>query len=74
MTAPSVLRPEQAVELAHILEFVHDWLADNTDNAALQASWIRFSFGLVSLGELRCDIARYACLLGSDIDRLENHP
>lgn len=39
-----------------------------------QASWIRFSFGLVSLGELRCDIARYACLLGSDIDLIDNRP
>lgn len=72
MTAPNVLHPEQAVELAHILEFVHDWLADNTNNTALQASWIRFSFGLFSLGELRRDIARYASLLGSDIDLIEN--
>lgn len=66
------LRPEHAVELAELLEFVHDWFTTNRDNDAFHASLHRFSFGLFDLDELRSDISRFAYLLGGHASLLDD--
>jgi len=72
MTAPTMLRPEHAAELAEVLEFIHEWLSANHDNDAIIASLRRFSLGMFTVDELRSDIGRFAYLLGSDIGLLED--
>ena len=52
-----------AVELAELLEFLNDWLHQHRDVAA---SYQRFTFGLLTLDELRADLARFAFLLGGN--------
>lgn len=56
------LRDDDVAELAEMLEFLHDWTSRERD--PLAASFGRFTFGLFSLEELRCDLARFAFLLG----------
>jgi hypothetical protein len=51
-----------AVELAELLEFLNDWL--HSDDVA--ASYGRFTFGLLTVGELRADLCRFAFLLGGN--------
>ena len=72
MTAPTTLRPDHAAELAEVLEFIYEWLSDNSDNDALRASLHRFCFGVFTIDELRSDIGRFAYLLGGDIGLLED--
>jgi hypothetical protein len=56
------LRPEEVVELSEMLEFLADWLNDRR----LTASYRQFTFGLLTVEELRADLARFAFLLGGD--------
>jgi hypothetical protein len=56
------LRPEEVVELREMLEFVYDWLNDRH----LAASYRQFTFGLLTVEELRADLARFTFLLGGD--------
>ena len=51
-----------AVELAELLEFLNDWL--HSDDVA--TSYRRFTFGLLTVGELRADLGRFAFLLGGN--------
>ena len=51
-----------AVELAELLEFLNDWL----HHRDVAASYQRFTFGLLTLTELRADLARFSFLLGGD--------
>lgn len=62
MSAASTLGDDEVVELAEMLEFLHDWAT--RENLALGSSLRRFAFGLFTLDELRRDIARFAFLLG----------
>jgi hypothetical protein len=60
-----------AVELAELLEFLDDWLHHHRD---VDASYQRFTFGILTVDELRADLARFAFLLGGDgryLDDLE---
>lgn len=61
MSAASALGDDEVVELAEMLEFLHDWAT--RENLALGSSLERFSPGF-SLDELRGDLARFAFLLG----------
>ncbi|CAN5712910.1 hypothetical protein BH24ACT5_BH24ACT5_08170 [soil metagenome] len=72
MTAPTVLRAEHAVELAELLEFIHEWLSVNCDRDVLGVSLRQFCFGLFTIDELRSDIGRFAYLLGGDIALVED--
>jgi hypothetical protein len=54
------LRPDEVVELREMLEFLGDWLNDHRDAASYQ----QFTFGLLTIAELRADLARFAFLLG----------
>jgi hypothetical protein len=54
------LRPEEVVELREMLEFLCDWLNDRR----VAASYGKFTFGLLTVDELRADLARFAFLLG----------
>ena len=56
------LRPEEVVELREMLEFLGDWLNDRR----VTASYRQFTFGLLTVDELRADLARFAFLLGDD--------
>ena len=56
------LRPEEVVELREMLEFLCDWLNDRR----VAASYRQFTFGLLTVDELRADLARFAFLLGGD--------
>ena len=60
--APVTLHAEDAVELREMLEFLHDWLRDHR----LAASYHQFTFGLLTVDELRADLARFAFMLGGD--------
>jgi pimeloyl-ACP methyl ester carboxylesterase len=67
MSAPAVtLHALDAVELAELLEFVHDWLG--SDNPGVGDSFRRFTAGGYTLDELRADLARFAFLVGGDGD------
>ena len=57
---PVNLRPEEVVELRGMLEFLCDWLNDRRG----AASYRQFTFGLLTVDELRADLARFAFLLG----------
>jgi hypothetical protein len=59
---PVNLRAEEVVELREMLEFLHDWLNDRR----VAASYRQFTFGLLTVEELRADLARFAFLLGGD--------
>ena len=59
-TTTVTLDGADAVELAELLEFLNDWL--HSDDVAI--SYRRFSFGLLTVGELRADLARFSFLLG----------
>lgn len=61
MSLTPTLGDDEVVELAEMLEFLHDWAS--VENDPLEASLARFSPGF-SLDELRRDIARFAFLLG----------
>lgn len=61
MSAAPALGDDDVVELAEMLEFLHDWT--NREHGPLEASLERFSPGF-SLDELRGDLARFAFLLG----------
>ena len=54
------LRPDEVVELREMLEFLCDWLNDRR----VAASYHQFTFGLLTIAELRADLARFAFLLG----------
>ena len=60
--APVTIHAHDAVELREMLEFLHDWLHDHR----LTASYHQFTFGLLTVDELRADLARFAFLLGGD--------
>lgn len=61
---PISLAPEDAIELAEVLEFISDWL--ESDHATLAESLARFVGGEdYDPGELREDIARFRFLLGA---------
>lgn len=62
MSLTPTLGDDEVVELAEMLEFLHDWAS--VENDPLEASLRRFAFGLFTLDELRRDIARFAFLLG----------
>lgn len=66
MSAMTSLRDEDAVELAEMLEFLHDWIAACPE---ARASFRRFCLGLFSVEEMGADLARFAFLLGSDGER-----
>ena len=57
------LRTEDAIELAEMLEFLHDWL--RTDESPLSQSLARFANGY-DIDELRAALTRFAFLLGGD--------
>ena len=59
---PVNLRPEEIVELREMLEFLCDWLSDRR----VAASYRQSTFGLLTVDELRADLARFAFLLGGD--------
>ena len=59
---PVNLHPEEVVELREMLEFLCDWLNDHR----VAASYHQFTFGLLTIDELRADLARFAFLLGGD--------
>lgn len=61
MSAALTLGDDEVVELAEMLEFLHDWTS--CENDPLGSSLERFSPGF-SLDELRGDLARFAFLLG----------
>lgn len=61
MSATPALGDDDVVELAEMLEFLHDWTT--REHLPLGASLARFSPGF-SLDELRGDLARFAFLLG----------
>ena len=63
MTTTTILPSGDAVELGELLGLLHDWLADTDVAVSLR----RFTFGLISLEELRSDLARFAFALGADI-------
>jgi hypothetical protein len=68
-TTPGVtLDAIDAVELAELLEFVHDWLADAP--ARVAASLRRHGGPGYGIDDLRADLARFAFLLGGDGERL----
>ena len=56
------LRPDEVVELREMLEFLCDWLNDRR----VAASYGQFTFGLLTVDELRADLARFAFLLDGD--------
>jgi hypothetical protein len=64
------LRPEEVVELREMLEFLCDWLNDRR----VAASYRQFTFGLLTVDELRVDLARFAFLLGGDGCLLNDEP
>ena len=68
MTKPITMAAEDAVELAEILEFLHDWTSAHAD--ALATALYEFTAGGLPLEELRADLARFAFLLGGDHTRL----
>ena len=61
-TTITQLDSADAVELAELLEFLNDWL--HSDDVA--ASYRRFTFGLLTVRELRADLGRFAFLLGGN--------
>lgn len=66
MSAASALRDDDVVELAEMLEFLHDWLG-STDT--LGESLTAFVGGGYTLDELRADLSRFVFLLGGSGDR-----
>jgi len=66
MAVPDVrLHPEDAVELAELLQFLHDWLG--SDRGRLDVSLTRFVGNCgYDLSQLRMDVGRFAFLLGID--------
>jgi hypothetical protein len=61
--APITLAAEDAIELAELLEFLHDML-EYSPGAILDARLHRLTGGAYTLDELRADLARFAFLLG----------
>ena len=57
------MRPDEVVELREMLEFLCDWLNDRR----VAASYRQFTFGLLTIAELRAELARFAFLLGGSI-------
>ena len=51
-----------AIELAELLGFLNDWL----HHSDVAASYRRFTFGLLTVDELRADLGRFSFLLGGD--------
>ena len=49
-----------AIELAELLEFLNDWL----HHRDVAASYQHFTFGLLTVDELRADLGRFSFLLG----------
>jgi len=68
MSPATSLRDEDAVELAEMLEFLHDWIAACPH---ARASFRRFCLGLFTVEEIRADLARFAFLLGGDAERYQ---
>lgn len=66
MNHTTSLRDEDAVELAEMLEFLHDWTATCPE---ARASLGKFCLGMFTVEELRADLARFAFLLGGDGER-----
>jgi hypothetical protein len=66
--APVTLQPDDAVELAEMLEFLIAWL-DATDQR-LDLELLRHTVGGYHFDELLADLARFAFLLGGAGDRL----
>jgi hypothetical protein len=56
------LQTEEVVELREMLEFLSDWLSDRR----VAASYRQFTFGLLTVDDLRADLTRFAFLLGGD--------
>lgn len=68
MSAPTVtLDGLDAVELAELLEFLHDWTWFHTRHAG--ESLDVFAASGYTLDELRADLARFAFLLAGNNDR-----
>lgn len=68
MSGTGALRDDEVVELAEMLEFLHDWV-DSAPHA-LGESLARFTGGGYTLDELRADLGRFVFLLGGDGGRL----
>ena len=68
MTTPITLDTADAIELAELLEFLNDWLNDNTDAAA---NYQRYTYGILTAKELRADLARFSLILGGNSHYLE---
>lgn len=68
--APITLAADDAIELAELLEFLHDWTWLHTRRAG--ESLEVFSAGGYTLDELRQDLARFAFLLVGNGDLLIN--
>lgn len=66
MNHTTSLRDEDAVELAEMLEFLHDWIATCPE---ARASFRKFCLGMFTVEELRAELARFAFLLGGDGER-----
>ena len=64
----TTISDDDAVELAEMLEFVHDLISSAPDTLADVLG--RFTGGGYELDELRADLARFVFLLGGDSERL----
>lgn len=64
--APLTVSAEDAIELAELLEFLHDWT--RWAGESLHA----YSLGIYTLDDLRGDLARFAFLLGGTSHLLLN--
>ena len=67
MSAASALRDDDIVELAEMLEFLHDWIDYAPD--ALGEWLAQFTGAGYTLDELRADLSRFVFLLGGSGDR-----
>lgn len=68
MNHTTSLRDEDAVELAELFEFLHDWLASHHDKRIARELNLFSGYGY-DVDELRADLARFAFLLGGDGER-----
>jgi hypothetical protein len=67
------LRAEHAIELAELLEFLHDWTT--TDHQHISESLARFTHSnAYNLDALHADLTRFAFLLGGTGEQLLHRP
>lgn len=67
------LRAEHAIELAELLEFLHDWTT--TDRQHINESLTRFTHSRsYDIDALHTDLTRFAFLLGGNGEQLLHEP